>query len=73
LYEFSRAFQFIDHVKETNGKILVHCAQGISRSASFVVGYIMKTNGWGYSQANSYVRKIRPSKSLANSYEFGRR
>jgi len=60
LYEFPRAFKFINHVKAINGKILVHCAQGISRSASFVVAYLMKCNHWTYTQADTYIKKIRP-------------
>ena len=34
-------FQFIDSAKETNGKILVHCQAGISRSVSVVMAYII--------------------------------
>ncbi len=59
LPEFPLAFAFIGHCKAQGGKVLVHCAQGISRSASFVVGYIMKERKCTYEEANNHVRKIR--------------
>lgn len=31
-YHFEEAFQFIDEARNSNGKVLVHCAMGISRS-----------------------------------------
>lgn len=43
---FPEGFKFIDSAIENNGKILVHCHAGISRSPAFVIGYIMwKENG----------------------------
>jgi len=68
LYEFLLAFKFIEKAREENGKVLVHCAQGVSRSASFVVGYIMMTKGWSYSEADNFVRKKRP---VVDTDKFG--
>lgn len=59
LPEFPLAFAFIDHANANGGKVLVHCAQGVSRSASFVVGYLMKENKWSYAEANSFLQKRR--------------
>ncbi len=30
-------------MKQSNKKILVHCAAGVSRSASFVIAYLIKS------------------------------
>lgn len=38
---------------------LVHCRAGISRSATIVIAYLMKTNRWNLSRALSYVRGKR--------------
>lgn len=42
------------------GRVLVHCVKGVSRSASVVVAYLMKTQQWGFDQALEYVRARRP-------------
>jgi hypothetical protein len=42
------------------GSVLVHCAMGRSRSAAFVIGYVMKKCGLSFAEAQSYVRHRRP-------------
>lgn len=39
---FEAAYKFIDDCVENGGKILVHCAAGISRSSTFVICYLIK-------------------------------
>lgn len=39
------------------GGVLVHCAGGRSRSAAFVVAFIMSTQGCGYDHAYAQVRR----------------
>ncbi|CAD8106504.1 unnamed protein product [Paramecium primaurelia] len=41
------------------GSVLVHCAAGVSRSASIVIAYLMRNKGWTYSEAFSYVKSKR--------------
>jgi len=50
---------FIDqHIKD--GKVLVHCAMGISRSGGLIVAWILKENPtWGWSDAMDYINKSR--------------
>lgn len=51
---FNTANKFIDQ-----GVTLVHCRAGVSRSASIVVAYLMKTYGWNLDRALSYVKSKR--------------
>lgn len=50
---------FIDqHIKD--GKVLVHCAMGISRSGGLIVAWILKENStWGWNDAMDYINKSR--------------
>ena len=38
---FDSAFEFIDNALNNNNCVLVHCAMGVSRSASIVISYLM--------------------------------
>ena len=51
--------EFIDeHIK--NGKVLVHCAMGISRSGGVVVALLLKENpSWSWNDALEYVNESR--------------
>lgn len=52
---------FMDkHIKEKKGKVLVHCAMGISRSGGIVIAWLLKENpSWGWRDAMNYVWKSR--------------
>ena len=52
------AMDFIDE-QLARGSVLVACTAGMSRSASMMVGYLVKT-GWSAPEAIACVRQARP-------------
>ena len=52
---FPECHEFI----EGASSVYVHCAAGVSRSASVVISYVMKTKQWSLFKAYDYVKKIR--------------
>ncbi|KAF9930189.1 Dual specificity protein phosphatase 10 [Linnemannia zychae] len=66
--EFPIAFDFIEEAKAKGGKVLVHCQLGVSRSASLVIAYVMKTLQMGLTDAYELVKArsavISPNMSL---------
>ena len=57
---FDVAFPFIDEGRR-EGCVLVHCNAGISRAATFSIGYLMKTEGMTFLEAFKHVKEKRPS------------
>lgn len=55
--------KYID--KNKNGKILIHCYSGISRSSSFVIGYLMHKLQINFTSALNYIKQIYP-KAIPN-------
>jgi len=65
----TRTFNFIEKARKTkNGRVLVHCYAGISRSASIVIHYLMRYYGMSFEQAKQFVKskrsKIDPNKGF---------
>jgi dual specificity MAP kinase phosphatase len=56
---FDDAIKFIDDVKSRNGKVLVHCRAGISRSATICIAYLMRKYDYTLDQAYEYTKKRR--------------
>lgn len=55
---FDRVFDYINEAKK-EGKVFIHCNAGISRSATFAVGYLMKTLNMTYREAFDKCRETR--------------
>jgi dual specificity phosphatase 12 len=60
LSHFETSNEFIDNaLKEPTNKVYVHCVAGISRSASLVIAYVMKTRSMNYTEAHDLVAQKR--------------
>ncbi|XP_068097425.1 dual specificity protein phosphatase 8-like [Hyperolius riggenbachi] len=55
------AVEFIGKVQLVNGKVLVHCLAGISRSAAVAIAYIMRSMGLSLDDAYRFVKEKRPT------------
>jgi dual specificity phosphatase 12 len=62
--DLKRRFEVsIDFIKEAishQGKVLVHCYAGVSRSATIVIAYLMQEHGLSFSAAIKFVKSKRP-------------
>lgn len=52
-------FDYFEEVRELNGRVLVHCCQGVSRSTSLVIAYLMWRKGQSFEDAFQYVKAAR--------------
>lgn len=66
--EFQSAWKFIEEAEEENGKILVHCGEGVSRSTTIVLSFLMYRQGWNLLQCYQFVKKRRPQISPNNGF-----
>ncbi len=55
---FDDSVKFIEDCVKSGGKVLVHCSYGISRSASLVIAYFIKS-GMSYKEAYEFVKSKR--------------
>ena len=52
-------FDYFEDVREQNGRIFVHCIQGVSRSASLVIAYLMWCECQPYEEILEKVKALR--------------
>lgn len=57
---FDKAFEFISEGVRT-GCVLVHCAQGCSRSVSFVLMYLMKSRKISFKSSLKALKQLYPN------------
>uniref|UniRef100_A0A8D0H913 Dual specificity protein phosphatase n=1 Tax=Sphenodon punctatus TaxID=8508 RepID=A0A8D0H913_SPHPU len=56
---FQEAIDFIDSVKNSNGRVLVHCQAGISRSATICLAYLIQSRRVRLEEAFDFVKQRR--------------
>ena len=56
---FDRAIEFIETALNSDGRVLVHCWRGVSRSATIVIAYIMRSRRLQYEAALTVVKGQR--------------
>lgn len=52
-------FDYFEDVREQGGRVFVHCCQGVSRSSSLVIAYLMWREGQSFEDAFQYVKAAR--------------
>lgn len=52
-------FDYFEDVRKQNGRVFVHCCQGVSRSTSLVIAYLMWREGQSFEDAFQYVKAAR--------------
>ena len=57
--KFPECFEFIRYALESGGKILIHCFQGVSRSASIIIAYLMTYHDMSFIQAVNFLKQKR--------------
>ncbi|KAF7248123.1 Dual specificity protein phosphatase 16, partial [Varanus komodoensis] len=56
-----KSVDFIEKAKASNGRVLVHCLAGVSRSATIAIAYIMKRMDMSLDEAYRFVKEKRPT------------
>ncbi|KAJ8773534.1 hypothetical protein K2173_005780 [Erythroxylum novogranatense] len=52
-------FDYFEDVRDQGGRVLVHCCQGVSRSTSLVIAYLMWREGQSFEDAFQSVKAAR--------------
>lgn len=73
LSHFNETYKFIKEAKDSEGKVLVHCKMGISRSASCTISFIMKEYGKDLTSALIHAKEkrsiVNPNKGFIKQLE----
>jgi len=66
---FDSVFSFIESARESkDSKVLIHCGEGVSRSCTLAVAYLMKKYDWSLKKSLLHVRKYRPQANPNNGF-----
>ena len=59
LNKYKMAFAFIEKYLINKHNVLVHCAAGVSRSISIIIGYLMLKEKWSFDKTYRHVTSLR--------------
>lgn len=54
------AIEFIKRIENNNGRVLIHCISGISRSVTVLIMYLMMEHKLRLKNVYDYIKQIRP-------------
>jgi hypothetical protein len=57
---FFKCINYINEAKEKDGRVLIHCYKGVSRSVSIIISYLIFLHKWSYDEAFDFVQLKRP-------------
>lgn len=57
---FYTTLEWMQATIHSGGRVLVHCREGVSRSATMVIAYLMWANNLPFKEAQEVIRKVRP-------------
>ncbi|RUS16415.1 protein-tyrosine phosphatase-like protein [Jimgerdemannia flammicorona] len=59
LQYFNETYEFTDTALKSGGHVLIHCIAGISRSATIVTAYLMRSQSMPVKQALAHLKAVR--------------
>merc|ERR1711933_19173 len=57
---FYRTLEWMQNAIKKGGRVLVHCREGVSRSSTMVIAYLMWRFNMSFEAAHEKIRKVRP-------------
>eukprot|EP00930_Biecheleria_cincta_P056269 TRINITY_DN42418_c0_g1_i1.p1 TRINITY_DN42418_c0_g1~~TRINITY_DN42418_c0_g1_i1.p1 ORF type:complete len:782 (-),score=95.94 TRINITY_DN42418_c0_g1_i1:111-2456(-) len=57
---FYKTLEWIHEAISKGGRVLVHCREGVSRSATFIIAYLMWRLNLSFEAAHDHIRQARP-------------
>eukprot|EP00727_Mastigamoeba_balamuthi_P008720 m51a1_g4470 putative dual specificity (280) ;mRNA; f:241639-243092 len=68
---FRPTYDDIEAERKAGGRVLVHCAMGVSRSPTVVMAYLMRRFGWTAARAMEHTRRqrsqVRPNRGFVQA------
>jgi len=59
---FQQCFDFIEKARQSNHRVLVHCFQGVSRSATIILAYLLQSKA--YSNLEDAIADVKFKRPL---------